>query len=148
MPADLPALVQVLTEQQPSSGYALRWPLPFPVEQFIVRSYEQAWVAERDGHVVGHVMIGRVEDEEAAAIVTAAPGRDELATVSVLFVAQDARGLGIGKLLLDTAVDWTRTAWPDACVGRRAQASGARGLLPSPRLERRGPDLAVMAGRP
>ncbi len=105
--ADLPALVRVLVEQQASSGYPLRWPLPFPVEQFIVRAYEeQAWVAERDGHVVGHVMVGRVEDDQAAAIVTAATGRSELATVSVLFLAQDARGQGLGKLLLDTAVDW------------------------------------------
>ena len=107
VPDDLPALVAALTDQQPSYGYPLRWPLPFPVEQFIVRSYEeQAWVAERDGHVVGHVMIGRVEDDQAAAVVTAATGRHELATVSVLFVAQDARGHGVGKLLLDTAVDW------------------------------------------
>lgn len=107
VPADLPVLVRVLVEQQPSSGYPLRWPLPFPVEQFIVRSYEeQAWVAERDGDVVGHVMVGRVEDAQAAAIVTAATGRRELATVSVLFLAEDARGHGIGKLLLDTAVDW------------------------------------------
>lgn len=107
VPADLPALVRMLIEQQPSSGYPLRWPLPFPVEQFIVRAYEeQAWVAERDGHVVGHVMVGRVEDDRTAAIVTAATGRRELATVSVLFVARDVRGQGIGKLLLDTAVDW------------------------------------------
>jgi GNAT superfamily N-acetyltransferase len=104
---DLPALVRVLTEQQPRSGYPLRWPLPFPVEQFLVRTYEeQAWVAERDSEVLGHVMVGRVVDAETAAIVTAATGRRELATVSVLFVAQSARGQGIGKLLLDTAAAW------------------------------------------
>jgi GNAT superfamily N-acetyltransferase len=108
-PEDVPALVQVLTEQQPGSGYPLRWPLPFPVERFIVRSYEEmAWVAERDGHLLGHVLVGRVDDDETAAIITAKTGEAELAIVSVLFVAQTARGQGIGKLLLDTAVTWAR----------------------------------------
>jgi hypothetical protein len=34
---DLPTLVRSLGEQQPTSSYPMRWPLPFPVEQFIER---------------------------------------------------------------------------------------------------------------
>jgi len=109
VPEDVPALVEVLTEQQPGSGYPLRWPLPFPVERFIVRPYEEiAWVAERDGNLLGHVMAGQVDDDETAAIITAKTGETELAIVSVLFVTQNARGHGMGKLLLHTAVTWAR----------------------------------------
>ncbi len=107
---DLPALVQVLSAQQSSSRYPLRWPLPFPVEDFLVRSHEDtAWVARLDGRVVGHVSVGRVEGA-AAEPFTAATGRPahELALVSVLFVALDVLGSGIGGRLLDTAVEWAR----------------------------------------
>jgi len=46
---DIPVVVKLLTEQQPVSRYPFRWPLPFPVEQFIVRGSEQAaWVCELD----------------------------------------------------------------------------------------------------
>ena len=42
---DLPALVEVLAAQQPTSRYPMRWPLPFPIEQFVVRDGELAAVA-------------------------------------------------------------------------------------------------------
>ena len=38
---DLPELARVLAEQQPVTRYPLRWPLPFPVEQFLVRATEE-----------------------------------------------------------------------------------------------------------
>ncbi|MBB6627032.1 GNAT family N-acetyltransferase [Nocardioides sp. KIGAM211] len=108
--ADLPALAEALAGQQPSSRYPFRWPLPFPVEQFLVRPNEQvAWVAELDGLPVGHVMVGRVTGAEAA-LFAATTGRptEELAIVSVLFVALELQGTGVGGLLLDTAVAWIR----------------------------------------
>lgn len=107
--ADLPDLVEVLAEQQPATRYPLRWPLPFPVEQFLVReTEEQAWVAEQGGRVVGHVAVGAVGSLELAAQFQEALGTDELANVSVLFVAQRLRGSGLGGRLLDTAVAWAR----------------------------------------
>ena len=65
-PEDLPALVDALARQQPASRYPVRWPLPFPAEEFIVRPLEVAAfvaVAYLDGeHVpVGHVSACRVE---------------------------------------------------------------------------------------
>lgn len=106
-PQDVPLLVDLLAEQQLQTGYPMRWPLPFPVEQFIVRGNEErAWVAVRAGQVVGHVSVGRVDDQEAAEVFTRETGAHHLACIGVLFVAPAARGSGVGGLLLDTAVAW------------------------------------------
>ena len=108
---DLPLLADVLAEQQPSSRYPFRWPLPYPVEQFIVRAAEeQAWVARRDGRPIGHVSTSRVTGEvvEPFERATGRPAA-ELALVTVLFVATEAQGTGVGGRLLDTAVSWARS---------------------------------------
>lgn len=103
-PSDVPGLVALLGEQQPTSRYPLRWPLPFPVEQFLVRSTEErAWVAESDGVLAGHVSVTGLDGEMAEAFGRACPGR-ALAEVSVLFSGSAFRGSGVGGLLLDTAV--------------------------------------------
>jgi len=110
-PGDLPALVDVLAAQQPASGYPHRWPLPFPVEEFLVRpDEERAWVAELDGAVVGHVSVTTVPDDRYGAIWSAGAGRpvDELGCVSVLFVGPQAQGRGVGGALLDVAVAYLR----------------------------------------
>ncbi len=102
--------MEALAAQQPSSRYPFQWPLPFPVEEFLVRSHEEAaWVARVDGRAVGHVSVGRVEGDvaEPFALATGRPA-GELAIVRVLFVALDLLGSGIGGRLLDTAVDWAR----------------------------------------
>ena len=59
LPDDVPALAHLVAAQQPVTGYPGRWPLPFPVEEFVVREPEvAAWVAvEDDGTVVGHVSL-------------------------------------------------------------------------------------------
>ncbi len=105
---DLPELAQILAEQQPTSRYPFRWPLPFPVEQFIVRETEEAsWVAEIDGRPVGHVSVGRPRGDLADEFLQIT-GRDDVATVSVLFVATSTQGSGVGGRLLDTAVTWAQ----------------------------------------
>ncbi|MDN4160113.1 GNAT family N-acetyltransferase [Nocardioides abyssi] len=102
-PEDVPALVEVLAAQRAGSPYPMRWPLPFPVEQFIVRSSEEAsWVAEVGGRVVGHVAACSVPDPHDF------PVAGHLASVSVLFVDPALRGAGVGGRLLDTAVAWMR----------------------------------------
>lgn len=103
-PGDLRRLVELLAEQQPTSRYPLRWPLPFPAEDFVVRAGEEAaWVAEVDGDLAGHVAVTQVEQGLAAAFRRACPGQ-ELASVSALFTGLAARGRGVGGRLLDTAV--------------------------------------------
>jgi GNAT superfamily N-acetyltransferase len=103
---DLPALVAALTAQQAATQYPVRWPLPFPVEDFLVRpGEERAWVAELDGEVVGHVAVYELGGPLREAFETAA-GTDELAELAVLFVSRDVIGTGVGGRLHDTAVDW------------------------------------------
>lgn len=105
---DVAGLAEILAAQQQFSRYPFRWPLPFPVEQFIVReSEEAAWVAELDGRLVGHVSVGRPRADLAEAFA-GATGAGEVATVSVLFVDRSAQGSGAGGRLLDTAVSWAR----------------------------------------
>src|SRR5659263_669065 len=58
-----------------------------------------AWVAELAGVVVGHVCVVRgVEDPLVTSLTGAGP--DRLGMVSRLFIAPEARGRGLGGLLL------------------------------------------------
>lgn len=102
--ADVPGLVALLGEQQPSSRYPLRWPLPFPVERFLVRATEErAWVAEVDGVLAGHAAVSRPDEGMAEAFALACPDH-AVTEVSVLFTGTAFRGTGVGGRLLDTAV--------------------------------------------
>ena len=110
-PRDLPALVRSLGAQQPTSSYPMRWPLPFPVEQFIERQgQERSWVAVLDGCVVGHVGVGRPRGDVERAFLDALTVDDtaDLGIIEVLFTDLSVRGTGVGGLLLDTAVAWLR----------------------------------------
>jgi GNAT superfamily N-acetyltransferase len=109
---DLPVLADVLSAQQAHTGYPQRWPLPWPVEQFLTRQHELgAWVAELDGRVVGHVAVTGAEPSDEAEGWSRATGRslDELATVAVLFVDHTVTGRGVGGALLTAAVEHIRS---------------------------------------
>jgi ribosomal protein S18 acetylase RimI-like enzyme len=113
--ADLPALVGILGAQRPTSGYPVRWPLPFPVEEFIARRTElAAWVAvdpTREDAVVGHVALTGVSpgwEADGWGAGTGLPA-SALAAVSVLFVDPATTGRGVGSALLATAVEHARS---------------------------------------
>jgi hypothetical protein len=102
---DVPALAVVLAEQQAGTQYPVRWPLPFPVEDFLVRpGEERAWVAEVDGRVVGHVAVYTLAGELRESFVTAT-GSEELAELAVLFVGSDAIGTGVGGRVDDKGAE-------------------------------------------
>ena len=110
--ADLPALVAVLEAQRPDSGYPVRWPLPFPAEEFIARHTElAAWVALDGDAVVGHVALLDVAQGWEADGWGAGTGlpASALAAVGVLFVDPGATGRGVGSTLLATAVGRARS---------------------------------------
>lgn len=108
---DLPALAEVLGAQRDDSRYPLRWPLPFPVEEFIVRADDlAAWTALLDGRPVGHVSAQRAGDDLVLPLWEQGHDRpgDRLGVVGTLFVDPSVRGRGLGRLLHDTAVTWLR----------------------------------------
>lgn len=121
---DIPALIEVLLAQQASSRYPFRDPLPMPAEQFLhADDAVAAWTAEIDGRPVGHVcrlgaLRGFPDAEEMNRVCAAAHecAVDELSWVSTLFVGLDARGAGVGRLLLQAVVDDIRAAGLHPCL--------------------------------
>jgi len=78
------------------------------LRRFLVSSdAHQAWVAEIDGEVVGHVALHRSASDEVMSVASEATGRpiERLAVVARLLVSPAFRRRGIGRVLLDTAAD-------------------------------------------
>ena len=61
-----------------------------------VASRERCWIAEIDGEVVGSVFVVRVDDD--------------CAKLRLLYVDPTARGLGLGRKLVDEAIRFSRAA--------------------------------------
>jgi len=113
--ADVPALTEVLAAQQPLTRYPMRWPLPFPVEQFVVRDVDlAAWTAELDGRPVGHVAVQCADEVFTPRLLAQHWERghglpvERLGVLGTLFVDPGVRRMGLGRQLHDTAVDWLR----------------------------------------
>ncbi|MEV0255239.1 GNAT family N-acetyltransferase [Streptomyces sp. NPDC050732] len=103
---DLEACVGVLAGVHKADGYPVNWPAR-PADWLEGAGALGAWVAELDGRVVGHVGLSRPgEGDEAPGLwgERAGAGAAGAAVVSRLFVAPDARGHGIGALLMERAV--------------------------------------------
>jgi GNAT superfamily N-acetyltransferase len=105
-PDDVPLVAELLMRQQPLTRYPYRNPLPFPVEEFVVRPGELgAWVAELapGAGPVGHVSAVEVDEHHLAPRWAGAVGRpvSDLAAVSVLVVDPEVTGRGVARSLLD-----------------------------------------------
>jgi GNAT superfamily N-acetyltransferase len=103
----LESLARVVHE---ADGYPIY--LPADLQDFLVGSAaHRAWVAEEDGHLLGHVALHHRSWDgvmEFACRSTGLAG-DDLAVVARLLVSPAARRRGIGRLLLETASEMARS---------------------------------------
>ncbi len=109
MPADMDACVSLLGQVHERNGYPLVWPAD-PGAWLSPGRQLAAWVAVEAGVISGHVAL-TTPQAPAAAAAWAAELRvraEDLLCVSLLFVAPQATGRGIGKRFLDTALATAR----------------------------------------
>lgn len=87
-------------------GYPRYW--PHRPERFLTPEQEtDAWVAQLDGTVVGHVALHDARDHPTLPAAQRATGlpADRLAVVARLMVSPAVQGRGVGRDLLAAAVD-------------------------------------------
>ena len=95
---DMDACVRMATIIHDLDGYPSRHPIDF--REFLVSADAfAAWVAERDGQVVGHVALHRHSTPEVLAMASRALIRpvDRLGVVARLLVSPDVRRKKIGR---------------------------------------------------
>ena len=107
---DLDRCVEILAEVHRHSGYPVNWP-ERATDWLTPHSQLEAWVAEIDGRVVGHLSLSRAAEGDAAPGLWGARegvGVEVTAVVGRLFVSPAAHGQGLGAALLDRAVEEAR----------------------------------------
>lgn len=121
----MPACLAVLQAVHSADGYPSTLDDP---HGFLVPAHEVgSWVGVHDGAVVGHVALHRPATSatlDAASRTTGLPP-ERLALLSRLFVAPAARGLGVARSLVRTAVAAAREE------GRRAVLDVGRDFAPA-----------------
>ncbi|MFD5270246.1 GNAT family N-acetyltransferase [Streptomyces sp. NPDC058335] len=109
VPADLDACVGALALVHAHSGYPVNWPAE-PADWLTPPTLLTAWVAERDGRIVGHAALCRGEEGDPAPELWATRGGGTPSVcVNRLFLAPEARGLGGGAALMERAVGEARS---------------------------------------
>lgn len=101
--ADVPGCVALMDLTHAEDGYP-RYHHDWSV--FLASpSKAAAWVAERDGEIVGHVAVHRSGDEPTFPLAQQATGRppERLAVLARLMISPRARRQGLARRLIETA---------------------------------------------
>lgn len=108
-PEDLARCEQLLRDVHERDAYPVRWPAD-PAGWLAPADELAAWVAERDGEIVGYVVLRPVAGTDAAQPVAEATGVavERIALLARLFVAKSARRGGLASRLVSTVVEEAR----------------------------------------
>jgi GNAT superfamily N-acetyltransferase len=104
--ADLERCVNLARAVHETDGYPVY--LPDDLRAFLAMPDAiDAWVAERDGEVIGHVALHQRSSAAVMALAEAATGwpAARLGVIARLLVAPTVRRAGVGRALFDVAVD-------------------------------------------
>ncbi|SFF54222.1 Acetyltransferase (GNAT) family protein [Actinacidiphila alni] len=107
--ADIPGTAAALIEVHATDGYPVEG-VDQPEEWITPPTVIQAWVAEIDHRIVGHVAIMRPQGEDAVALwqkQTNGAGT-EIAVLARLFVIREARGHSVGEELMRAAAAYAQ----------------------------------------
>lgn len=107
-PGDLDACVAVLRRVHDRSGYPGRWPAD-PAHWLTPEGLIAAWVAEREGAIVGQVGLAQ-GDRHPGLIQAVRRPVGELVEITRLFVDPAVRGAGLGRELLAAASSHAMTS--------------------------------------
>lgn len=109
-----------------------------------------AWVAEADDTVVGHVALHRTGTDDAVQLAAAHAGktRHDLVLVARLLVSPTARRTGVGRALLDTAVEAAHERGRQPILGVATHLEAAIGLYQSCGWDRAGAVTIPVDGEP
>ncbi|MEU9786151.1 GNAT family N-acetyltransferase [Streptomyces phaeochromogenes] len=105
--ADISEAAESLVEVHATDGYPVEG-VDQPEAWLTPPGLIQAWVAELDGHIVGHVAISRSNGEEAVSLwLKHGQGIEEkTAVMARLFVIRGARKSSIGERLVGAATEY------------------------------------------
>jgi GNAT superfamily N-acetyltransferase len=101
---DLDGVVRALESVMRTDGYPGKWPAD-PSGWLRGGATHGAWVAERGGEIVGHVVLRRAGKQAPVRFWSEATGRDgaDCCVLARLFVVAAARRDGVGEALVMTA---------------------------------------------
>ncbi|MFB9906809.1 GNAT family N-acetyltransferase [Allokutzneria oryzae] len=106
---DLPSCAQALVEVHRSDGYPVEG-VADPIGWLTPPTLIRAWVAEKDGSIVGHVLLTTPQEgDDAARLWQSQSANDEkIAVLGRLFVLSTARGHSFGEHLMRAATEYAQ----------------------------------------
>ena len=105
--ADLDGCIEVLRHVHADSGYPVQG--MDNAEAFLTEGrVKQAWIAEDDRHVIGHVAVSTATDDDVSVALwrNLHPDNDSIVILERLFVHPERHGGGIATQLIKTAMAW------------------------------------------
>ncbi|GGO47918.1 hypothetical protein GCM10012287_21690 [Streptomyces daqingensis] len=105
--SDVASAAEALVKVHESDGYPVEG-VDEPEAWLTPPEVLQAWIAELDDHVVGHVALGHPNGEDAVSLWLdqSDSAESEVAVLARLFVAPEARRMALGRRLTQAAMDY------------------------------------------